>query len=120
MNTFQSNLYGEWQIGEGTTIGAMCDIGGTIGKNCKIQSHVSIPPLTVIEDEVFIGPGVRIANDPKLDGNLKGTLIKRGAKIGMGALINGGLIIGKHSIVGMGAVVLKDVPENTTVVGLWK
>ena len=53
MNSFQSNLYGDWEIGEGTTIGAMCDIGGKIGKNCKIQTGVSIPPLTIIGDNVF-------------------------------------------------------------------
>ena len=59
-----NNLWGNNKIGKGTTIGAMCDIGNVvIGKNCKIQCHVSIPPLTVIEDDVFLGPGVKIAND---------------------------------------------------------
>ena len=47
----------------------------------KIQYHVSIPPMTVIEDDVFIGPGVKIANDRQMDGNLKETIIKKGAKI---------------------------------------
>lgn len=114
------NLYGIWEIGAGTTIGAFCDIGGVIGKNCKIQCHVSIPPFTWIQDNVFIGPGVKFANDPKLDGNLKGTIIKSGAKIGMGALINGGLIIGENSKIGMGSIILKDVPDGATVVGLYK
>jgi acetyltransferase-like isoleucine patch superfamily enzyme len=104
-----TNLYGKYKIGKGTTIGAFCDIGGTVGKNCKIQCHVSIPPLTIVEDDVFIGPGVRIANDPKMDSNLKGTTIKKGAKIGMGALIQAGITIGENAKIGMGAVVLHDV-----------
>ena len=112
-----TNLYGDYHIGEGTTVGAFCDIGGKLGSSCKIQCHVSIPPLTVIEDNVFIGPGVRIANDKHMDGNLKGTLVRSGAKIGAGAVIGAGLVIGKHSIVGAGAVVLDDVIDGTTVVG---
>lgn len=117
-----SNLWGMQAIGEGTTIGAMCDIGDgvTIGFNCKIQCHVSIPPLTLIGDNVFIGPGVHIANDPNMDGKLKGTEIHSGAKIGMGALIQGGIVVGENAVIGMGAIVLKDVPPNTKVVGLWK
>ena len=117
-----SNLWGAQMLGMGTTIGAFCDIGDgvIIGMNCKIQSHVSIPPKTQIGNNVFIGPGVRIANDPKMDGYLIGTLIKDGAKIGMGSLIQGGIIIGENAIIGMGSVILKDVPPNTKVVGLWK
>ncbi len=112
-----TNLYGKYEIGKGTRIGAFCDIGGKIGKNCVIQTMVSVPPLTIIEDNVFLGPGVRIANDRNMDNNLKGTLIKEGAKIGMGALIMSGITIGRGAIVGAGAVVIKNVRDNTTVVG---
>jgi UDP-2-acetamido-3-amino-2,3-dideoxy-glucuronate N-acetyltransferase len=107
-----SNLYGSYEIGEGTTVGAFCDIGGKIGKNCKIQTHVSIPPHVVIEDEVFIGPGVRFANDRWMDEGRQPTLVKRGAKVGMGALIRAGVVIGEEAIIGMGAVVLHDVPAG--------
>lgn len=72
-----TNLYGNYQIGKGTKIGVFCDIGGKIGKNCLIQTMVSIPPLTIIEDDVFLGPGVKIMNDKHLDGNLKGIIKKR-------------------------------------------
>ena len=112
-----AKLYGDYKIGDGTTIGSFCDIGGKIGKNCKIQCHVSIPPLTVIEDDVFLGPGVKIANDRQMDSNLKGTIIKKGAKIGMGALIGAGLTIGEKSIIGMGAVVLHDTFEGEVWAG---
>lgn len=115
-----ANLWGKFAIGDNVKIGAFCDISAVIGSNCKIQCHVSIPPLTVIENDVFIGPGVRFANDHMMDGNFKGTLVKRGTKIGMGVLIGAGLIIGENAVIGMGSVVLKDVPSNTKVVGLYK
>ena len=107
-----TNFYGNWEIGEGTSIGAFCDIGGKIGKDCKIQTHVSIPPGVTIKDNVFIGPGVRFCNDPKMDGRLRETLVKSGAKIGAGAIIGAALIIGKNSVIGMGSVVTHDVGDN--------
>lgn len=73
-----------------------------------------------VEDDVFIGPGAIVTNDPKLDGNPDyetPTLIKRGAKIGAGALIRAGVVIGENAVVGMGSVVLEDVPAGVTVVG---
>ena len=115
-----TNLYGSYEIGEGTTIGAFCDIGGKVGKNCKIQTGVSIPPLVEIGDYVFIGPGVRFANDPQMDGRMFVTKVEDEVKIGMGALVQGGITIGKGSVIGMGSIILTDVPPNITVVGLWK
>jgi acetyltransferase-like isoleucine patch superfamily enzyme len=112
-----TNLYGKYKIGKGTRIGAFCDISGIIGKNCLIQTGVSIPPLTIIEDDVFIGPGVRIANDRMMDNNLKGTVIGSGTKIGMGSIIGAGLKIGKNVIIGMGSVVLYDIEDNEVFAG---
>lgn len=118
------NIWGDVKIGDGTTIGAFVDIGNcTIGKNCVIQAHVSIPPDWVIGDEVFIGPGVRFANDKRPNINARdafvpnGGVVMDGAVIGMGALIGPGVIIGRNAIVGMGAVVIEDVPDGMTVVG---
>ncbi|MEK6879395.1 MAG: DapH/DapD/GlmU-related protein, partial [Nanoarchaeota archaeon] len=105
MNTFQSNLYGEWQIGDGTTIGAFCEIGGKIGKFCKIQAGVKIPPLTIIGDNVFIGANVVFTNDKYMDGNMEGVVVEDNVKIGAGSLILAGVKIGKCSILGMGSVV---------------
>ena len=115
-----TNLWGLYKIGKGTKIGAFCDISAKIGENCKIQTGVSIPPLTEIGNDVFIGPGVRFANDPKMDGNMVGTKVEDGVRIGMGSLIQGGIVIGKNSVIGMGSIVLKSVPPNTTAIGLWK
>jgi acetyltransferase-like isoleucine patch superfamily enzyme len=45
------------------------------------------------------------------------TIIEDGASIGTGATILGGIRIGKNAMVGAGAVVTKNVPENAVVVG---
>lgn len=118
-----SNLWGHNKIDPTTKIGAFCDIGNaTIGKNCKIQCHVSIPSGWTIEDGVFVGPGARFANDKHPDLTKAGWVphggvVRRGAVIGMGALIGAGVIIGEGAVIGMGAVVLKDVPAGETWVG---
>ena len=114
-----SNIYGETVIGEGTKIGAFCDIGNcTIGMNCSIQTMVSIPRGTVIEDNVFLGPQVQICNDkyPPSD-EVRGVIIKDNASIGGNATILPGITIGKGATVGAGSVVTKDVPDGETWCG---
>ena len=111
------------KIGEGTTIHAMVWIGRdvTIGKNCKIQAHAFIPDGVTIGNDVFIGPGVRFANDryPPSEDRTKWefTAVEDGAVIGMNASIGPGVWIGKCAFIGMGAVVLRDVPANQLWVG---
>ncbi|HEY0350134.1 MAG TPA: acyltransferase [Pyrinomonadaceae bacterium] len=83
-----------------------------------------------IEDEVFIGHGVTFINDKvpratNAQGKLQTdddwqpipTTVKRAASIGSGATILCGVTIGERAIVGAGAVVTKDVPADTTVIG---
>jgi UDP-2-acetamido-3-amino-2,3-dideoxy-glucuronate N-acetyltransferase len=121
MDTPISNIYGENEIGEGTKIAALCDIGNcTIGKNCNIQTMVSIPKGTVIEDDVFIGPGVNILNDkypPSYGKHWHKVTIKKGASIGGNATILPGVTIGENAMVGAGSVVTKDVKKGATVYG---
>jgi acetyltransferase-like isoleucine patch superfamily enzyme len=94
-----------------------------IGNNVKIHSHCYIAQLTTIEDDVFIAPGVMIANEKYPTGvfseeRIKGPTIKRGAKIGINATILPGVTIGEGAIVGAGSVVTKDVPPYTVVYGV--
>jgi UDP-2-acetamido-3-amino-2,3-dideoxy-glucuronate N-acetyltransferase len=91
-----------------------------IGNNCKIQPFAFIPDGVTIEDNVFIGPHVCFTNDkyPPSGGKAwQPIFVKRGAKIGAGAVILPGITIGENALVGASAVVTKDVPDNTTVVG---
>jgi acetyltransferase-like isoleucine patch superfamily enzyme len=76
----------------------------------------------VIEDNVFLAPGVTIANDihPGCEFSmkcLKGPVIKKGAKIGVNATILPYVTIGENSLIGSGAVVTKDVPAGAVVYG---
>lgn len=114
-----ANLYGNPEIGGGTRIGAFCDIGPVkIGKNCSIQTMVSIPIGVTIEDEVFIGPQVVFTNDrfpPSTE--FSQTIVKKGAAIGANATILPGITIGERALIGAGSVVTKDVPAGETWVG---
>lgn len=122
MNPFQ-NLWGEPEIGEGSKIGAFVDIGRgvKIGKRCVIQCFVSLPPGTTIEDDVFIAPHVGVGNHKNIkergEWRISEVTIRKGASIGMGAMIAPGVEIGEGAVIGMGAVVTKNVPAGETWVG---
>jgi len=94
----------------------------TIGNNVTIKSGVQIWDGISIEDGVFIGPNVTFTNDKRPrskqypDEFLK-IVIKQGASIGANATILPGITIAENAMVGAGAVVTKNVEENTTVVG---
>lgn len=125
------NLYG-CDIGDYTKIGTFVEVqkGAKIGKNCKISSHTFICEGVTVEDNVFVGHNVTFINDafPRAtteNGKLKSeqhwecipTLVRGGASIGSGATLLCGITVGENAIVGAGAVVTKDVPANTIVVG---
>jgi UDP-2-acetamido-3-amino-2,3-dideoxy-glucuronate N-acetyltransferase len=130
LNAF-TNLYG-CEVGDDTRIGTFVEVqkGAKIGSRCKISSHSFICEGVTIEDEVFVGHNVTFTNDllpratrpdgsPQTDADWKcvPTLVKRGASIGSSATIVCGVTIGERAMVGAGAVVTKDVPANTLVVG---
>lgn len=125
------NAYG-CSVDDNSKIGAFVEIqkGATIGKNCKVSSHTFICEGVHIGDNVFIGHGVMFTNDmfPRAtnpdgspqsedDWNLMETFVKEGASIGSNATILCGITIGKNALIGAGAVVVKDVPDNAVVVG---
>jgi acetyltransferase-like isoleucine patch superfamily enzyme len=113
-------------IGDNTTIGDNVMIGSLshidynvkIGNNTRIEGAVYIPPLTVIGNQVFIGPGATFTNDPyPMSPKMIGVTVEDGAIIASRAVIKPGVTIGRNAVVGMGAVVTKDVPAETVVVG---
>lgn len=126
------NLYG-CTIGAGTRIGAFVEVQrkAVIGARCKISSHAFICEGVTIEDEVFVGHGVKFTNDlyPRAtndDGSLQThadwvtvrTRVKRRASIGTNATILAGVTIGANALVGAGAVVTRDVPDHAIVAGV--
>jgi len=133
------------EIGEGTKIWHFSHVqsGAKIGKNCvlgqnvnignnvsignfvKIQNNVSVYEGVVLEDYVFCGPSVVFTNiiNPRCKYPQRGsefyskTIVKEGASLGANCTIVCGVVIGKHSFVGAGAVVTKDIPDYALVVG---
>jgi len=125
------NLYG-CQIGDGTRIGTFVEIqkNALIGKNCKISSHSFICEGVEIEDEVFIGHGVKFINDlyPRAttaEGSLQGnadwrvlrTVVRARASVGSNATILPNLSIGRGAMIGAAALVVADVPDHAIVAG---
>jgi acetyltransferase-like isoleucine patch superfamily enzyme len=109
------------QIGDHLNIwnNSTVDYGCVIGHRVKIHCNVYVSQFTTIEDEVFLAPGVMLANDPHplCQTHLVGPTLRRGARIGMNATILPGIVVGAGALVGAGAVVTKDVPERAIVVG---
>ena len=133
-----SKIWHQCQIRENASIGNNCILGKNvyidhdvkIGNNVKIQNNSSIYFGSEIEDGVFIGPHVCLANDkmPRAitnDGKLKTDkdwnatkiLVKKGASIGAGSVVLPGIIIGQFAMIGAGSVVTKDVPDYELAYG---
>jgi len=110
----QSYIADDLVIGNNCVVGQMVHIDRdvVIGDNCRIQGLVYIPPKTRIGNNVFISPQAGFSNDKYPPGTLEGVTVKDGAIIGFGAKILGGVTIGKNSVVGMGSIVTKDIPDN--------
>ena len=112
------------------TIGENCNICAhtliendvVIGNNVTVKSGVYVWDGITLEDNVFIGPCVAFTNDKKPRSKqypdaFPKTIVECGASIGANATILPGIRIGKNALVGAGAVVTKDVPENAIVIG---
>lgn len=114
-----------------STIGRDCNIGQNVvvspyvvvGDNVKIQNNVSLYTGLSIEDDVFIGPSVVFTNviNPRsfIDrkDHFSPTSIHYGASIGANATVICGIEIGRWSMIGAGAVVVKNIPDFALVVG---
>ena len=108
------------EIGDNTKIGSLVhiDYNVRIGKDCKIEGMAYIPPLTLIGDRVFIGPGVIFTNDPyPMSEKMIGVTVEDDAIVCAGSILRPGITVGARSVIGMGAVVTKDVPADSVVYG---
>jgi len=125
-----SKIWHQVQILEEAIIGQNCNLGKSVyidkgvrlGNKVKVQNGVSVYRGVTIEDECFIGPNATFTNDmyPRATNDdflITDTLVKKGASIGANATIICGVVIGEYSMIGAGAVVTKDVPPFTLVVG---
>lgn len=108
------------RIGPDSRIGSYVKLDGRVevGSRVSIQSGAYLPHLTIVEDEVFIGPGVIVTNDPyPVSRRLLGVRIARGAIIGAGAVLLAGIEVGERAVVGAGAIVTRSIPAGMVAYG---
>ena len=112
-------------IGDDVVVGrgSLVENDTTIGAMTRIQADAYITAYSTLEEHVFIAPCVVTTNDNFMGRTekrlelLRGPVIRRGARIGGGAVLCPGVEIGEEAFVGAGAVVTKDVPARVVVVG---
>jgi len=109
------------EIGDNVKIGSLVhiDYNVKIGNDTKIEGQAYIPPLSRIGNRVFIGPAAVLTNDPyPMCDRMVGVVIEDDVIIGARAVLKAGIKVGKNSVVAMGSVVTRDVPENSVVMGV--
>ena len=112
-------------IGDRSEIRQFCMLAGDIqiGSNVKIFQYSNIGKGSVIEDDVYIGARVLLINTRKISHgrqyapNLQAPVIKRGARIGSGAIILPNVTIGEECMIAAGSVVTKDTVPYWYYVG---
>jgi UDP-2-acetamido-3-amino-2,3-dideoxy-glucuronate N-acetyltransferase len=112
-------------VGDDVVIGrgSLVENDTTIGAMTKIQAEAYITAYSTLEEHVFVAPCVVTTNDNFMGRTerrhelIKGPTIRRGARIGGGAILLPGLEIGEEAFVGAGAVVTRDVDARMVVVG---
>src|SRR6266508_2489761 len=121
----QSCVRERCEIGDDVVVGrgSLVENDTSIGTLTRIQADAYITAYSTLEDNVFIAPCVVTTNDNFMGRTeqrhelVQGPTIRRGARVGGGAVLCPGVEIGEEAFVGAGAVVVNDVPPRKLVVG---
>jgi acetyltransferase-like isoleucine patch superfamily enzyme len=113
------------EVGDDVVLGrgSLIENDTTVGARTKIQAEAYVTAYSTLEEDVFVAPCVVTTNDNYMGRTekrlalLKGPTIRRGARVGGGAILCPGVEVGAEAFVGAGAVVTKDVPPRAVVVG---
>jgi acetyltransferase-like isoleucine patch superfamily enzyme len=113
------------EIGDDVVLGrgSLIENDTVVGAMTKIQADAYITAYSTLEEHVFIAPCVVTTNDNFMGRTerrhelVKGPTIRRGARVGGGAILCPAIEVGEEAFVGAGAVVTKDVPARMLVVG---
>ena len=112
-------------VGDDVVIGrgSLVENDTEVGARTKIQADAYVTAYSLLEEDVFVAPCVVTANDNFMGRTerrhklRRGPTIRRGARIGAAAVLLPGIVVGEEAFVGAGAVVLRDVPPRSVVVG---
>jgi len=99
------------EVGFGTAImaGAVINCCCNIGKGCIVNTGATLDHDNVIDNYVHISPGVNIAGTVKVGKN---------SWLGIGSIINNNITITSNCVIGAGAVVVNDIIEPGTYIGI--
>jgi acetyltransferase-like isoleucine patch superfamily enzyme len=121
----QSYVRERTTMGAGSVLGrgSVLDNDVRVGRGVRIQTGVYITAGSVIEDDVFVGPGACTTNDDTMARHdrgyrLRGATLRRACRIGGGCVLVPGVEVGEEAFVAAGAVVTRDVPARAVVVGV--
>jgi len=125
-----------FEIGEGVWIGDAACLQGRFDGQCRIGNRVWIGPQSFLDardlalgDFVGWGPGAKVvgsthtgrpAGAPVIETDLaiRPVRVCEGADIGANAVLLPGVTVGARSVVGAGAVVVRDIPEGVIAAGV--
>ncbi|HEY7831503.1 MAG TPA: acyltransferase [Solirubrobacteraceae bacterium] len=113
------------EIGPGSVIGrgSVVDNDVRVGARVKVQTNVYLTAFTLVEDDVFVGPGAITTNDDTMARHdarmpLRGATLRRACRVGGASVLTPGVEIGEEAFVAAGAVVTRDVPARAVVMGV--
>lgn len=112
-------------IGDQSVIGrgSVVDNDVEVGARVRIQTGVYLTAFTLVEDDVFVGPGVLTTNDDTMSRHgpetpMRGATLRRACRVGGGAVLTPGVEIGEEAFVAAGALVTRKVPPRAVVMGV--
>ncbi|WP_213456062.1 acetyltransferase [Rhizomonospora bruguierae] len=97
-------------LGPGTVLLA----GAVLTADVAVGAHVAVMPQAVLTHDDVVGDFATVASGVRLGGGVR---IGSGAYLGAGCLVRESVAVGEYAQVGMGAVVLRDVPPGQVWVG---
>ena len=92
-------------------------------RTVRVQTGAYLTAFTVVEDDVFVGPGATTTNDNTMNRHgsetpLRGATLRRACRVGGATVLTPGVEIGEEAFVAAGAVVTRDVPARAVVMGV--
>lgn len=113
-------------VGDETIVGRGVAIenDSAVGARCKLETNAYVTAFSTIEDDVFVAPGVLTSNDNFMGRteerrkHFGGPVVRRGARLGVGAVLLPGREVPPEAVVAAGAVLTRDAEAGQVHVGV--